>query len=233
MNKADRAALNQTLSPLVTSTMQDQVYREIKRQIMSGRFEPGRTLSMHAVADALGTSTMPVREAMRRLAAEHAVEIRPKRAISIPIMSRARVKEIIDIRIALEGLATEYAARNITDAEVLSLNTLAKELETAQARGDVRRYLAGNQAFHFAVYTAARSHSLMSMIESLWLQIGPIIGLYTDTALKVGSEYHDLIVEALRRRDAAEARAAMVNDIGIGTDYLLKHAGLSKAEEGV
>lgn len=220
--KARRGGLR--LRPIQTATVQDQVYREIKRQIMAGAFRPGQTLSMQKVADALGTSTMPVREAFRRLAAEHAVEIRPKRAVKIALMSRSRFREIGDVRVAIEGLATEYAARHITGAEVNELERIIDDAEAARAVADVHRYLAKNQEFHFCVYTAARSYLLLPMIESLWLQIGPVLGQYTESGLSIGAECHAQVVRALKRRDGKGARSAIATDIGLGMQYFLDSA---------
>lgn len=209
------------LRAIETATLHDQIYREIKRQIMAGAYKPGQTLSMQRVAAALGTSTMPVREALRRLAAERSLEIQPKRAVRIPSMSRSQIQEIADVRIALEGLATEYAAQKVTGADIARLERILAEAETARAAADVQGYLAKNQAFHFAVYELARSEILMPIIESLWVQIGPVLGLYTNAGLGIGAEYHEKVVRTLKRRDAAGARAAMVADIRIGMQYLL------------
>jgi DNA-binding GntR family transcriptional regulator len=210
------------LAPIQTFTLQDQIYRQIKREIMAGRFKPGQTFSMQTVADALGTSTMPVREAFRRLAAERAVEIHPKRAIRIPMMSRDRFIEIADMRLALEGLATTYAARRISHEEIKNLERVVAEAEAARERSRIRTYLAKNQEFHFAVYTAARSHVLMPVIESLWLQIGPVLALYTKTGINIGAEYHGRIIKALRTRDEKASRNAMIEDIGLGIQYFLE-----------
>jgi DNA-binding GntR family transcriptional regulator len=221
---AEAAVEAPALRPIETATLQDQVYREIKRQIMSGAYKPGQTLSMQTVADALHTSTMPVREAMRRLTAEHAVEIRPKRAIRIPLMSRSRFSEIADIRVALEGLAAAYAARNITAAEIAALERILAASERAREAADVRGYLAQNQAFHFTIYGAARSLILLPIIETLWVQTGPVLGLYTEQGLEIGAEYHGLVIRRLRARDGRGARTALVKDIGIGMQHFLDTA---------
>lgn len=207
-----------------TATMHHQVYEEIKRHIMAGRFRPGETFSMHAFATALGTSTTPVREAIRRLAAENAVNVRPKRALMIPEMSLARFDEIGEVRIALEGMATERAARHVGEADIAEIGRLADEAEAARLAHDVRLYLAKNQEFHFRVYRSAPTQILMPMIESLWLQIGPVQGLHTDAGIGVGAECHHVIVDALRRRDARAARRAMAEDIQTGIRYLRANA---------
>jgi DNA-binding GntR family transcriptional regulator len=203
-----------------TATMHHQVYEEIKRQIMAGRFRPGETFSMQYLASALGTSTTPVREAIRRLAAENAVDVRPKRAVMIPQMSRERFDEIGAVRVALESMATERAAQHITAADIEACERLAEEAETARLDRDMKLYLAKNQEFHFRIYRSAQTLILMPIIESLWLQIGPVQALHTDTGISFGSECHYVIINALRQRDARTAREAMAEDIDTGIRYL-------------
>ena len=207
-----------------TATMHHQVYEEIKRQIMAGRFRPGETFSMQYLAKAVGTSTTPVREAIRRLAAENAVNVRPKRAIMIPQMSRARFDEIGAVRVALESMATERAAQHVTPADIEETERLADEAETARLAHDMKLYLAKNQEFHFKIYRSAPTLILMPIIESLWLQIGPVQALHTDAGISFGSECHYTIINALRRHDFHAARQAMAEDIDMGISYLRANA---------
>ncbi|MEX2647542.1 MAG: GntR family transcriptional regulator [Alphaproteobacteria bacterium] len=215
------------LGQLDTAPLHDQVYVRLRQLIMAGGFLPGEMFSMQRLATTLGTSTTPVREALRRLAAERAIEIRPKRAVRIPAMSRAKFKEIGDIRVALEGLATAYAAQRITDAEIQALRALNASADEALSGADIRRYLELNQSFHFGIYGAAASLVAVPIIESLWVQIGPVQGLYSDTGVSLGSETHWEILDALVRRDSFAARRAVETDIGIGIQFLLANATFS------
>ncbi len=196
---------------------------------MAGGFVPGETFSMQQLATSLGTSTTPVREALRRLAAERAVEIKPKRAVRIPSMSRVKFKEIGDIRIALEGLATAYAAERITGAQIRVLRELNAKADEALSRHEIRHYLDFNQQFHFGIYGAAASLVTVPIIESLWVQIGPVQGLYSDVGITLGSETHWRILEALDHHDPVSARSAIETDIGIGIQFLLANATFSDA----
>lgn len=204
-----------------TGTLHDRVYKEIKRQIMAGAFRPGQTFSTHALAEALGTSTMPVREALRRLATERALQILPKRAVVIPRMSRDRFREVADVRVALEGMAADYAARRIAEPELATLEELFQRVEDARAEGNVRHYLEVHQLLHFNLYQAAHLNVIMPMIESLWLQIGPVYGLLSVPGLNLGAECHRHVLDALHRRDGPAARAALTRDITLGAECLL------------
>ena len=79
--------LGSSIGPIERETLNDRVYRELKNSIMAGAFKPGAELTLRSVAEALGTSFMPVRDAMRRLVTERGLEMRPSRTIAIPILS--------------------------------------------------------------------------------------------------------------------------------------------------
>src|SRR3974390_1071109 len=99
-----------SLGALERETLNDRVYRELKNSIMAGAFKPGSELTLRSVAEALGTSFMPVRDAMRRLVAERALEMRPSRTIAIPVLSADEFLELRRIRLLLEGEAVALAA---------------------------------------------------------------------------------------------------------------------------
>ena len=84
---SSNAEIAAAISAVGRETLNDRVYRELKKSIMSGAFKPGSELKLRSVAEALGTSLMPVRDAMRRLVAERALEMRPSRIITIPVLS--------------------------------------------------------------------------------------------------------------------------------------------------
>ena len=82
--------LGSSIGPIERETLNDRVYRELKNSIMAGAFKPGSELTLRSVAEALGTSFMPVRDAMRRLVTERGLEIQPSRTIAIPILRRKK-----------------------------------------------------------------------------------------------------------------------------------------------
>src|SRR5690606_34066504 len=105
------------------------------------------------------------------------------------------------------------------------LEGLEQAMEQALAAGAAERYLELNQAFHFAIYRMAQAPTMLSMIEGLWLQIGPVQGLYSATALAVGSTAHATVLAVLRRRDAAAAAEPLRTDIRIGIRLLADTTG--------
>src|SRR5271155_5767889 len=103
------------LEPILSRlTIQDSVHQQLRHALMIGRFDPGQVMTIASLADSFGTSHMPVREALRRLAAENALEIAPNGSARVPFVTRGRLDDLCRARIAVEGLATELGAGQIT-----------------------------------------------------------------------------------------------------------------------
>jgi DNA-binding GntR family transcriptional regulator len=214
-------------SPLDQS-LRTQVYDSLRDALTAGRFTPGQKLSFRFIAGTLGVSLTPVRETIRRLVAEGALEMRPNRSVRVPLMTQAKILELRDIRIALEGLATEKAAAIATKDEVARLRRIAAELVAARSRGDTAADRMKIREFHFALYGIARQPVLLRAIEGLWLQTGPYLNLlYPDfIASPRGPERRLRIIAAVQAHDTATARRELEGDIGDALSYV---AGLADA----
>jgi DNA-binding GntR family transcriptional regulator len=184
---------------------------------MSGMFRPGEPVTLRGVAQALGTSIMPVREAVRRLVSERALEMPSARSIRAPAMSRQKFDELCAMRILLEGEAAALAAGEVTPEEIDELERINRRIEASVKAGDVKGMLAANQEFHYALYGAARQELLLALIETLWLQGGSYLNLLINAAhgeaLKVDFSRHLDLIDALRRRSPRAARDALRADI--------------------
>jgi len=192
-----------------------QTYRIIRKALMAGQFPPGQILRLRPLADELGISVTPVREALLRLVSERALVSDTSRALRVPLVEVPRFREIRDLRIMLEGKAAEIAAGNATEAIVQTLETLQERLREHRHARDFRGALAINEEFHFTVYGLADMPVLYSLIEGLWVQIGPILTRIFDVADSriVTDHPHDGVISAFRARDGAAARIAIETDI--------------------
>jgi DNA-binding GntR family transcriptional regulator len=169
---------------------------------------------VQSLSEAFGVSAMPVREAMHRLVAEKALTVVAGRSVGIPPLSADRLEDLRRVRIAIEGTAVTWAAEKISPEVLFHLNGLIDEMDQAKTERDRARYVPANRDFHFTIYRAAGSDTLLSTIESLWLQIGPYFNLL-NAADNWGTSNieHKSIHAALARRDAAAARRALQADI--------------------
>lgn len=204
------------------TSLRRQVYDWLRDALTTGRFTPGQKLSFRFIAGTLGVSLTPVREAIRRLVAEGAFEMRPSRSVRVPLMTRDRILELRDIRLAVEGLAAEKAAAVATREQATQLRRIANELLAARSRGDTAADRAKIREFHFALYAIAGQPTLLRVIEGLWLQTGPYMNLlYPDfIASPRGPERRLRIIEALQAHDAVAARRDIEGDIGDALSYV-------------
>jgi DNA-binding GntR family transcriptional regulator len=202
--------------PIPRETVQDRIYRQLRALLMRGRFQPGQPLMMQDLAEAFGTSTQPVREAIRQLVAEKALEALPNRTARVPVIERTQLDDYRRARLAIEGLAAELAAQRASPEDVEAMTRFVTE--ESRADDDARPDLSveQNQAFHFHLYRLSGSKVLPPIIEGLWLQIGPYIRRSAeafDARKGRGAEFHVEALDAMRRRDAAGVRRAIEGDI--------------------
>lgn len=214
-------------------TLADRVYRHFADRLIAGRFRPGDKFSLRAVADALGISMMPVREAVLRLGAEGALDISPKRAVAVPFMSAAHFRDITRVRMEVEGFAAALAAadRNTQTLTQIRATEAAFRHMSRESAPDLARAVADNQAFHFAIYRAAGSPELLAIIERLWLRVGPIINLdlrENPERLSLGDavRFHAQALSAIEAGDASAARAAVAGDIENAANFILSRRRL-------
>jgi DNA-binding GntR family transcriptional regulator len=202
------------------ATLAERVYAQLRDHIIAGELAPGERLSLRSVAETLGVSIMPVREAVARLAADGALTVIPNRAVSIPVMTLDTFRELTRIRLVVEGFAAESAAaaRSPCDLRTIQSFDAAFRHETTSATPNPARAVRANKDLHFAVYRASRMPALVAIIESLWLKIGPVLNLDLKTAperLRTGGAeaHHAGLLAALTAGDGATARAALTADI--------------------
>jgi len=215
---ATRSALH-AMPPLETvarETMADQVYQQLREAIMSGRFAPGQPLSLRNVAEAVGSSTMPVRAALLKLQAEGALVDGPGRAMMVPPMTLDGLEELRDVRIALEGCVVERAASRLTDAGMAEIQTIYNTMQKRVDANDVPGYLRSNFAFHTAIYAKGAGDITLATIQNMWMRIGPFLNLFAldVTHMERSMVAHKMIIEALAKRDGAGAREGIARDIG-------------------
>jgi len=206
----------------VDTSLRNRVYASLRDALTAGRFTPGQKLSFRFIAGTLGVSLTPVREAIRRLVAEGAFEMRPNRSVRVPLMTRDKVLELRDLRMAVEGLAAEKAAALATREQITGLRRIANELAAARSRGDSATDRQKIREFHFTLCAIAGQPTLLRVMEGLWLQTGPYLNLlYPDYIASSRSPARRLrITKALQAHDGASARREIEADIGEALSYV-------------
>jgi DNA-binding GntR family transcriptional regulator len=198
--------------PGLSGTRAAAVADELRRLILSGELEPGARLRQVELAERFKVSTTPVREAFTALAKVGLVQHDAQRGVVVFSPSIKDIAENYEIRIALEPLATELAARHVSDAEVRRINEIVSEMRAAA--DDKSTYQQLNRAFHHEIYAAARRPRLLEIIESLRDASEAYIRF--DFVSRPDPQFnedahrqHEAIADAVSARDPETARALM------------------------
>ena len=200
----------------VTSTsLKDRIYQSVKWSLIIGEYFPGSVLSLRSLAKKMGTSTMPVREALTRLASERLLQSSVKRSYRVAELDPKRVADQFFVRARLEGIATELAVPNMTAREIDELEALAQMMEGDIENGNNENYIVRNYNFHFSIYTASQNEELFWSIERLWAQTGPYLAqvVRSQEMPKEWQLLHTQIARAIRARSSGEAARLIEKDI--------------------
>ncbi|MGH6761126.1 MAG: GntR family transcriptional regulator [Phyllobacterium sp.] len=204
------------LTALDHDNLSNTVYATLCDALMKGRFQPGDRLRIRDLAEQLGTSVTPVRDAILRLTQDEAVIFQSARNLRIPVLTRQRYLEIRAIRLRLESLAAETAAQLATKADIELLADILKRNEVALQDGDRLAGTELNQAFHFQLTQIAQLPVLQGILRRLWLQMGPLIAdAYLDGGRSM-IDFHYPVLDAIRSRDSNAAAGAIMTDIEHG-----------------
>lgn len=205
------------------------IYQKLCEALMKGAFKPGDRLRIRDLAERLGTSVTPVRDAILRLVQDQALVLRSPRDIRVPLLTRAVYLEIRDIRVNLEGLAAERAAQRATPAQVRALDQLLLRNEEAIRAQDTPLATELNQMFHFALADIADMPVLRDIQRRLWLQMGPLIADVYGGAGRTMIDHHYPLMEAIRRHDGPAAARAIQADILLASGPILERIDAANA----
>ncbi len=229
----DKLGLQLDLSHMAKVNLQDRVYMTLRTALIRGQFEPGTQLTIRALAKMLGTSIIPVRDALQRLIAERSLEVLENRSACVPEMTRESFQELVGIRLMLEGAAVERIPGGVTHQQIDDLDLANRKFELAVQRNDPEAVTQANMEFHFNLYRLAEGSLLLDMIETLWVRAGPMLRIpyridsYDPNVFQEGVLRHREIIEALTVGDRKKARHALEQDIADTANWYNDHLGPS------
>ncbi len=199
----------------------EQVDKAVRSALLTGRFIPGKAVTLRGLAQELGVSPMPVREVIQRLAAEHALDVRPNGRVQVPEMTRTRFDEILKARLLLEPELAEMALNGLNKNDARELEGIDLEIDASLISGDAEAYLRLNHSFHFRIYAASNSQILMPLVESLWLQFAPFMRtVYGRVGTVNLIDWHKEAIRAIETSDPKALKEAIAADISDGMGML-------------
>lgn len=190
-----RAVVDKTQSPV------EQAYNHILQSILSGELTPGMRVPAEAVAEALGISRMPVRDALRRLEGDGAVMIFTNRGASVAQFSSHEIVQLIEMRAALEGLAARLALPQVGPNEIEELNQLKRRME--RWSDDLAKWMACHDDFHNYLTSLGNRPLLMRQTERMRVMLRPYYREYyaKSRELEIVGLEHRKIIDAVRKAD--------------------------------
>ena len=200
-----------------------QVDGAVRSGLLTGRFIPGKAVTIRGLAAELGVSPMPVREVLQRLSAENALEVKPNGRVQVPDMTPARFDEVLKARLLLEPELAELALPSLSQTDATRLKQIDDDIDARLIDGDAEAYMRLNHAFHFHIYRASGSEVLLPLIDSLWLQFAPFMRtVYGRVGTANLEDHHKEAIRAIELADGPALRAAIAADIGDGMGLLGK-----------
>jgi len=197
------------------------VYENLRDQILFGEMAPGQAVTIQGLTEQLDAGMTPVREAIRRLTSDGALNMMGNRRVTVPELTEECLEELEFMRQSLEPELARRAVQHITDDDAEALKQLDDNLNTAIEMGDIGTYLKQNYRFHAALYALARAPIVAATVDRLWLQFGPslrvVCGRYG--TLNLPDKHADLL-DALNLGDGEAAKNAMAGDIQQGMSQI-------------
>lgn len=199
-----------------------EVASQLREWIIFGRLKPGQFLRVEAMAQALRVSTTPVREGLLLLQSESFVRLMPRRGFQVNRFSSEDIQDLFWAQAALASELCARAAHVISAQELDGLRANQKAHAAAVVRQDEETATRLGHEFHRAINLSARSPRLAMLLGGLTKQLPNRFYASIEGQLHDALQYHPLLIEALRLRDAELARTLMHRHIASGADHLIQ-----------
>ncbi|MBQ7321959.1 MAG: GntR family transcriptional regulator [Clostridia bacterium] len=206
-----------------TVSLADQVFERLETDILSGKYQKGEVLTEAKLTQELGVSRTPVREALRRLQAEHIIEESAKGMVVMGI-SKQDLKDIFDIRARLEGIAAKMAAENITEEQLKELKEVVDLQEFWVNKGDPDHIKGLDSRFHELVYRFSGSMIYCDTLIPLHKKTQKYRRVSVENKSRASRSMieHRAVYDAIAARDGAMAEQLLVEHIRNAADHILK-----------
>ena len=147
--------------------LRELVFTTLRQAILKGELQPGERLMEIQLAEKMGVSRTPIREAIRKLANEGLVTMIPRKGAIVAGISEKMLRDVLRVRMVLEKMAYEYAFENITDEAIEDLKAAERGFEAAVESNDLVGIAEADEKFHFIIYEAAGNDKLMEILTTL------------------------------------------------------------------
>ncbi len=191
--------------------LRDVVFNTLRQAILRGELAPGERLMEIQLAERLGVSRTPIREAIRKLELEGLVLMVPRKGAEVARISEKSLRDVLEVRRSLEELATELACRRMSEEQIDELKEAEEQFAAAVEKGDIMEMAERDEKFHDVIFNGSGNARLVQILNNLREQMYRYRLEYIKEADKrqVMLLEHENIVKAIRARHVAEAKEAM------------------------
>ena len=207
--------------------LRDVVFQTLRQAILRGELKPGERLMEIHLAQQLGVSRTPVREAIRKLELEGLVLMIPRRGAVVAEITVSDLEDVLEVRMALEELAVKHACHSVTPGQLAEIRRLAEEFKNTLSGDDVAACAQADMRFHDAIYEATGNGRLVQILNNLREQMYRYRMEYLKDRKSHRNliEEHDGILQALESRDEALAAQMTARHIECQKEYFIQMLG--------
>ncbi len=205
--------------------LRDVVFENLRTAILEGNLKAGQRLMEVQLAEQLGVSRTPIREAIRKLELEGLVVMLPRKGAYVANMSFKDLIDVLEIRASLEGLAASLATERLREEDISELERVAKEFETSVREANIDNVLKKDVEFHEKIFLMANNKKLYQLITSLWEQVHRFRVTYVsnyDASLSLVDE-HNRILEAIKSGDCELAKKYATEHIELAEQFFMEN----------
>lgn len=188
--------------------LREVIFNTLREAIIAGELKPGERLMEVKLAEKMGVSRTPVREAIRKLELEGLVDMIPRKGAHVAELSVKDIMDVLEVRASLDGLATSLASERITDEEIKELKHILTQFAAYSEKENLQGIIKKDVEFHDLIYRASRNERLIQISSNLREQFQRfrVIYLKDYSSSKDLIKEHDSIFEAISRRDKEASR---------------------------
>ncbi|SCZ00126.1 GntR family transcriptional regulator [Alkaliphilus peptidifermentans] len=215
--------------------LREIVFENLREAILEGKLEPGQRMMEIQLAEQLGVSRTPVREAIRKLELEGLVIMVPRKGAYVADVSIKDIMEVLEIRAVLEGLAASLAAERMTDEELDELEMISYQFKRSYQQDDVEGMIEKDIEFHERIFNSARNEKLVQIAQGLREQIYRFRVTYISEYNKAKElvEEHQAILETISQRDAEKAYEVAAKHIENAGSHMMESVLKGKGHENI
>lgn len=213
--------------------LRDVVFNTLRQAILKGELKPGERLMEIALAERLGVSRTPIREAIRKLELEGLVKMIPRRGAQVANITEKDLNDVLEVRIGLENMAIEKACKLMGEEELKRLHEAGEEFRRTMDDGDLTKLAEADVAFHEIIYQASDNVRLIQVLNNLREQIYRyrIEYLKEEATRNLLVREHEELYQAIRQRDAQRAKEISFDHIENQRLAIIRSIAAEKRQE--